>query len=51
MIDIGIIAVYLAAVLIIGIRAGKNIRNIEEFSVAGRSFSYLVIFATLSDGQ
>ncbi len=48
MIDIAITAVYLVAVLIIGIRAGKNINNIEEFSVAGRSFSYLVIFATLS---
>ena len=48
MIDIAITAVYLVAVLIIGIRAGKNISNIEEFSVAGRSFSYLVIFATLS---
>jgi len=48
MIDIAINAVYLVAVLIIGIRAGKNINNIEEFSVAGRSFSYLVIFATLS---
>ena len=48
MIDIAITAVYLVVVLIIGIRAGKNINNIEEFSVAGRSFSYLVIFATLS---
>lgn len=48
MLDIAIITIYLAAVLIIGIRAGKNVKSIEEFSVAGRSFSYLVIFATLS---
>ncbi len=48
MIDIVITAVYLIAVLIVGIRAAKNVNSIEEFSVAGRSFSYLVIFATLS---
>jgi len=48
MLDIAIITIYLAAVLIIGIRAGRHVKSIEEFSVAGRSFSYLVIFATLS---
>lgn len=48
MLDIAIITIYLAAVLIIGIRAGKHVKTLEEFSVAGRSFSYLVIFATLS---
>ena len=30
-IDIAITAVYLIAVLIIGIRAGKNVNSIEEF--------------------
>lgn len=48
MIDNIITAVYLFIVLLIGIMAGKKVKNLEDFSVAGRSFSYMVIFATLS---
>ncbi len=48
MIDNIIVGVYLFAVLAIGITAGRKVRTFEDFSVAGRGFSYLVIFATLS---
>ena len=48
MIDTIIIFSYLAIILAIGLWSGRNIRNMEQFSVAGRSFTSLVIFATLS---
>ena len=40
--------IYLALVLTIGLLAGRGIRNLSHFSVAGRSFSSFVVFATLS---
>lgn len=43
-----IIAVYLLAVLVIGMLAGKNIKNISQYAVAGKSYGSMVIFATLS---
>lgn len=43
-----IIAVYLLAVLGIGLWAGRGIRDITQYAVAGRSFGALVVFATLS---
>ncbi len=48
MIDNIILVVYLGVVLLIGILAGKKVKTLEDFSVGGRSFSYMVIFATLS---
>jgi len=48
MIDNLITAVYLLAVLLIGIWAGRRVRNLQDFAVAGRSFPAWVIFATLS---
>ncbi|MFP4573840.1 MAG: sodium:solute symporter [Desulfobacterales bacterium] len=43
-----IVFVYLAAVLAIGLLAGRNISNMREFAVAGKSYGAMVIFATLS---
>lgn len=43
-----IIAVYLLAVLVIGMLAGKNIKNISQYAVAGRTYGSMIIFATLS---
>jgi solute:Na+ symporter, SSS family len=39
---------YLVLVLGIGLWSGRKVRDMEEFAVAGRSFTSLVIFATLS---
>jgi SSS family solute:Na+ symporter len=46
--DIAIIIAYLAGILILGIWAGRGIKNITHFSVANRSFGKWIIFATLS---
>ncbi|MFH1488700.1 MAG: sodium:solute symporter family protein [Pseudomonadota bacterium] len=43
-----IVLIYLALVLAIGLLASRGIRNLSHFSVAGRSFSSVVVFATLS---
>ncbi|MCK4689044.1 MAG: sodium:solute symporter family protein [Candidatus Marinimicrobia bacterium] len=43
-----IIIIYLIGILALGIFAGKGIKNINQFSVAGRSFGAWIIFATLS---
>ncbi len=43
-----IIFVYLLVVMSIGIWAGRNISNLSEYAVAGKSFGSIVIFATLS---
>jgi len=48
MLDNVIIFVYLAIILGIGLWSGRHIKSMENFSVAGRSFTSLVIFATLS---
>lgn len=47
-IDFFLVLIYLAVVLTIGILAGRGIRSLHHFSVAGRSYSSAVVFATLS---
>jgi SSS family solute:Na+ symporter len=48
MVDQLIVIVYLAAILLLGLWSGRGIRTLAEFAVAHRSYSSLVIFATLS---
>jgi len=43
-----IVILYLLIILVVGLLAGRKVKNLSQFSVAGRSFSSLVIFATLS---
>jgi len=43
-----IVAVYLLGILALGVWSGRKVRNLDEFSVAGRSFGPWIIFATLS---
>jgi len=43
-----IVILYLLIILFVGIWAGKGINSLTQFSVAGRSFKSMVIFATLS---
>ncbi|AFJ03187.1 Twin-arginine translocation pathway signal [Methylophaga frappieri] len=43
-----VIAVYLLAVLLVGLAAGKRMQGLQDFALAGRSYGMLVIFATLS---
>ncbi|MEX0614422.1 MAG: sodium:solute symporter family protein [Methylophaga sp.] len=40
--------VYLIAVLLIGLWAGRGMKGMQDFALAGKSFGMLVIFATLS---
>ncbi len=47
-VDSIIIYVYLLAVLIVGISAGRGVKSLERFSVAGRNYPALIVFATLS---
>jgi SSS family solute:Na+ symporter len=48
MVDQLIIFSYLLGILILGLWSGRGVTSLETFSVAGRSYSYLVVFATLS---
>jgi SSS family solute:Na+ symporter len=48
MVDQLIVVVYLAGILLLGLWSGRGIRTFAEFSVADRSYSSLVIFATLA---
>ncbi len=43
-----IVIVYLIAVLLIGLWAGRGMKGMQDFALAGKSFGMLVIFATLS---
>lgn len=43
-----IIGIYLFVILIVGLKAGQNIKGMKEYAVAGKSFGTLAIFATLS---
>ncbi len=43
-----IIFTYLIAVLFIGIWAGRDVKDMKDYAVAGRSFGTMAIFATLS---
>ncbi|MDD3029461.1 MAG: sodium:solute symporter family protein [Alphaproteobacteria bacterium] len=46
--QITIVSLYLLAVLVIGLWAGRGIKSMEEYATAGKSFGTLAIFATLS---
>ncbi len=46
--DTIIVAIYLLCILGVGLWAGREVKNLSQFSVAGRSFKSMVIFATLS---
>ena len=46
--DYGIIIFYLLVVLLVGLWSGKGMKSLQEFSVSHRSYTSLVIFATLS---
>ena len=46
--DYTIIVLYLCAILLLGLRSGKGMKSLQEFSVSHRSYSSMVIFATLS---
>jgi len=48
MIDQAIVVIYLVGILALGIWAGRGVSNMQQFSVAGRSFGAMVIFLTLS---
>ncbi len=46
--DYAIIIFYLLIVLVVGLLSGKGMKSLQEFSVSHRSYTSLVIFATLS---
>jgi SSS family solute:Na+ symporter len=46
--DYALIIFYLCVVLVVGLLSGKGMKSLQEFSVSHRSYTSLVIFATLS---
>ncbi len=48
MIDMVITAVYLVAIIILGLWGGRFQRGLKDYAVAGKEFGALVIFATMS---
>ncbi len=46
--DSMIIILYLSVILLVGLRCGKGMKSLQEFSVSHRSYTSIVIFATLS---
>ncbi len=46
--DYAIIILYLCVVLVVGLLSGKGMKSLQDFSVSHRSYTSLVIFATLS---
>ena len=46
--DYAIIALYLCAILLLGLWSGKGMKTLADFSVSHRSYGSMVIFATLS---
>ncbi len=48
MLDYAIIISYLSAILLVGLWSGKGMKSLQEFSVSHRSYTSIVIFATLS---
>ncbi len=46
--DKGIVFGYLALLVIVGLRGGKNVRNAADFTASGKQCGSLVLFATLS---
>jgi len=47
-IDMFILCGYLLIILGVGIRASRSVKNLQDYSVGGRSYSAFFIFATLS---
>jgi len=47
-IDLIVICLYLLGVFLVGLWAGRNVGDLEEYAVAGRSYNPLIIAATLS---
>ena len=47
-IDYWIVFIYLFLILVMGLLAGRGIKSLEGFAVAGRNYTTLIIFATLS---
>jgi SSS family solute:Na+ symporter len=48
MLDLAVIVLYLCVVLLVGLWSGKGMKSLQDFSVSHRSYSSIVIFATLS---
>jgi SSS family transporter len=46
-VDIGIILVYLAGMVAVGIWTSRKIKNLTDYSLAGKSLGYLVMIGTL----
>ncbi len=46
-VDIGIILVYLAGMVAIGIWTSRKVKNLEDYSLAGKSLGYVVMIGTL----
>ena len=46
--DYVIIILYLSVILLVGLWSGKGMKSLQEFSVSHRSYTSIVIFATLS---
>lgn len=46
--DITVFAIYLSAVVYNGIRASKHVNKIEDFATGSKSYSSIMVFATLS---
>ncbi|NIP23392.1 MAG: sodium:solute symporter family protein [Phycisphaerae bacterium] len=46
--DSAIIILYLSVILLLGLRCGRGMKSLQEFSVSHRSYTSIVIFATLS---
>jgi SSS family solute:Na+ symporter len=48
MLDYAIIILYLSAVLLLGLWSGRGMKSLQDFAVSHRSYTSMVIFATLS---
>lgn len=48
MIDVAIVAIYLAMILAVGLYVGRGATSLSEYAVVNRSYSAWVIFATMS---
>ena len=46
-VDVSIILLYLAGMVVIGIWASRRVKNLEDYSLAGKSLGYLVMIGTL----
>ncbi len=46
--DMVILCGYLLIILAVGIRASRSVKNLQDYSVGGRSYSAFFVFATLS---